>query len=188
MSQNEHINKSEWISDEYSLLHVYLCWSAMTIGMSVYTAVSLSVVKIMQKISVKANTWQRHYDLLATIHQGIWMTWLQKSIVSYWKMGKRNFIWCLSLIACIPFYVTLLYWDRLFVFSFSTTFTWKAFVLIWRVTYQGNTTGGIKQSFQKHSLVSNTVQHVPEELSWAGIRWMKPLAHDRHRFHPRGTV
>lgn len=30
---------------EYSLVHVYLCWSAMTIGMSVYTAVSLSVVR-----------------------------------------------------------------------------------------------------------------------------------------------
>lgn len=99
------------------------------------------------------------------------------------KWGKRNFIWCLSLDCMYTFLCDITVFRLFICFAFSTTFTSKTCV-----TYHGSTTGGKKQSFQRHSLVSNTVQHVPEELSWAGIRWLKPLAYDRHRFHPRGTV
>lgn len=149
----------------------YLCWSAMTIGMSVYTAVSLSVGRDNNAENIsEANNWQRRYNLLATIHQFELLDY-KNQLFPTGKWGKRNFIWCLSLDCMFMWHYCL------FVFSFSATFSSKAFVLTWRVTYQGNTTAGIKQSFQKLSLVSNTVQHVPEELS----TW-------RHRFHPRGSV
>lgn len=69
----------------------------MTIGMSVYTAVSLSVGRDNNAENIsEANNWQRRYNLLATIHQFELLDY-KNQLFPTGKWGKRNFIWCLTL-------------------------------------------------------------------------------------------